>query len=43
MLQAGADGLAVVSAICSAPEPRAAAQALRQCIDIHTRPKALNP
>jgi thiamine-phosphate pyrophosphorylase len=43
VLQAGADGLAVVSAICSAPEPRAAAQALRQCIDTHTRPKALNP
>lgn len=29
VLQAGADGLAVVSAICAAPDPRAAAQTLR--------------
>ncbi len=31
-LAAGADGVAVVSAICAAPDPRAAAQALRTAI-----------
>jgi thiamine-phosphate pyrophosphorylase len=33
VLAAGADGLAVVSALCSAPDPRAAAAALRKLID----------
>lgn len=33
VLLAGADGLAVVSAICAAPEPRVAAQTLRQVVD----------
>lgn len=33
VLQAGADGLAVVSAICAAPDPRAAAQTLRDLCD----------
>lgn len=33
VLAAGADGLAVVSALCAAPDPCAAAQALRQLID----------
>ena len=32
-LQAGADSLAVVSAICAADDPRAASQILRKCID----------
>ena len=32
---AGADSLAVVSAICSAPDPRASAQELRNLIDAH--------
>lgn len=32
VIRAGADGLAVVSAICGAPDPRAAALALRQAI-----------
>jgi thiamine-phosphate pyrophosphorylase len=31
-LAAGADGVAVVSAICAAPDPRAAAQALRAAV-----------
>lgn len=35
VLQAGADGLAVVSAICSADDPRAASQQLRDFIDAH--------
>jgi thiamine-phosphate pyrophosphorylase len=35
VLQAGADGLAVVSAICSADDPRAASQQLRELIDAH--------
>lgn len=33
VLAAGADGLAVVSALCSAPDPRAAAAALRKLMD----------
>ena len=33
VLQAGADGLAVVSAVCAAPDPRAAAQTLRDLCD----------
>lgn len=33
VLAAGADGLAVVSALCSAPDPRAAALALRKLMD----------
>lgn len=33
VLQAGADGLAVVSAICSSQDPRAAAQTLRNLCD----------
>jgi thiamine-phosphate pyrophosphorylase len=32
-IAAGADGVAVVSAICAAPDPRAAAQALRAAVD----------
>ena len=33
VLRAGADGLAVVSAVCAAPDPRAAAQTLRDLCD----------
>jgi thiamine-phosphate pyrophosphorylase len=33
VMEAGADGIAVVSAICSAPDPEAAARALRRIID----------
>jgi thiamine-phosphate pyrophosphorylase len=33
VIEAGADGLAVVSAICSAPDPELAARALREIID----------
>lgn len=33
VLAAGADGLALVSALCAAPDPRAAAAALRQLMD----------
>ncbi len=33
VLLAGADGLAVVSAVCAAPDPRVAAAALRQAMD----------
>ncbi|MFA5056829.1 MAG: thiamine phosphate synthase [Opitutaceae bacterium] len=33
VIAAGADGVAVVSAICAAPDPRAAAQALRAAVD----------
>ncbi len=36
-IAAGADGVAVVSAICAAPDPRAAAQALRAAIDAARR------
>ncbi len=32
-IAAGADGVAVVSAICAAPDPRAAARALRAAVD----------
>jgi thiamine-phosphate pyrophosphorylase len=35
VLRAGADSLAVVSAICSADDPRAASQQLREVIDAH--------
>lgn len=35
VLSAGADGLAVVSALCAAPNPRAAAAGLRRLIDQH--------
>lgn len=35
LLAAGADGLAVVSAICSSPDPRRAAQALRSVLNAH--------
>lgn len=33
VIEAGADGLAVVSAICSAPDPEQAARALREIVD----------
>ncbi|MDD9348000.1 thiamine phosphate synthase [Mumia sp.] len=33
VVAAGADGICVVSAICSAPEPRAAARTLREVVD----------
>jgi thiamine-phosphate pyrophosphorylase len=33
VLEAGADGLAVVSAVCSAPDPETAARALRAILD----------
>jgi thiamine-phosphate pyrophosphorylase len=36
VLTAGADGLAVVRALCAAPDPAAAAQALRQLTDSST-------
>ena len=36
VLAAGADGLAVVRALCAAPDPAAAAQALRQLTDSST-------
>jgi thiamine-phosphate pyrophosphorylase len=35
VMQAGADSLAVVSAICSADDPCAASQQLRELIDAH--------
>ncbi|TXK48051.1 thiamine phosphate synthase [Pontibacter qinzhouensis] len=38
ILQAGADCLAVVSAICSAPDPSYAAEILRNEIEKHARP-----
>jgi thiamine-phosphate pyrophosphorylase len=38
VLDAGADGLAVVSAICSAADPEAAARSLRAVIDTRPRP-----
>ncbi len=34
VMQAGADGLAVVSAICAAPDPQQAAAQLREIIDV---------
>jgi thiamine-phosphate pyrophosphorylase len=39
-IAAGADGVAVVSAICAAPDPRAAARALRAAIDAARRQTA---
>jgi len=39
VLEAGADGLAVVSAICSAPAPEEAARRLRETIDRHQQEK----
>jgi thiamine-phosphate pyrophosphorylase len=38
VLQAGADGLAVVSAICSAAEPQAAAQSFQAICKAHPTP-----
>jgi thiamine-phosphate pyrophosphorylase len=35
LMAAGADSLAVVSAICAAADPRAASQQLRKLIDVH--------
>lgn len=40
VLQAGADGLAVVSALCSAEDPRAAAASLRALCDEALAPRA---
>ncbi len=40
VVAAGADGLAVVSALCAAPDPRAAAAALRKIIDANSDPRA---
>ena len=37
VIQAGADGVAVISAVCSAPDPAAAAAALRAAIDTALR------
>jgi thiamine-phosphate pyrophosphorylase len=39
VLEAGADGLAVVSAICSAPDPENASRRLREIIDCYGREK----
>jgi thiamine-phosphate pyrophosphorylase len=39
VLEAGADGLAVVSAICSAPDPENAARRLREAVDRHRSKK----
>jgi len=39
VLEAGADGLAVVSAICSAPDPEAASRRLREAVDRHRSKK----
>lgn len=39
VLEAGADGLAVVSAICSAPDPENAARRLREIVDRHRSKK----
>jgi thiamine-phosphate pyrophosphorylase len=38
LLQAGADGLAVVSAICSAANPQAAAAAFQDILRAHQTP-----
>ncbi|MGB4361254.1 MAG: thiamine phosphate synthase, partial [Rhodoferax sp.] len=38
VLQAGADGLAVVSAICSAPDPQAAARSFQDIFKAHPTP-----
>lgn len=43
VLAAGADGLAVVSALCAAPDPRAAAAVLRQIIDANSNATAVAP
>jgi thiamine-phosphate pyrophosphorylase len=40
VLETGADGIAVVSAICAAVDPEAAARRLREIVDRHRRPKA---
>ena len=40
VLEAGADGLAVVSAICSAPDPENAARRLREAVDRHRSKKS---
>ncbi|MBM3293222.1 MAG: thiamine phosphate synthase, partial [Candidatus Aminicenantes bacterium] len=37
ILEAGADGIAVVSAICAAPDPEAAARRLREIVERHRR------
>jgi thiamine-phosphate pyrophosphorylase len=42
-LDAGADGLAVVSAVCAAADPEAAARALRSVVDGHPRTKGRRP
>jgi len=39
VLEAGADGIAVVSAICAAPNPEEAARRLRDIVDRHRRAK----
>jgi thiamine-phosphate pyrophosphorylase len=39
VFDAGADGIAVVSAICAAPDPEAAARHLREIADAHRRAK----
>jgi len=36
-MEAGADGVAVVSSICSAPDPEAAARELRAIVDRRRR------
>jgi thiamine-phosphate pyrophosphorylase len=42
-LDAGADGLAVVSAVCAAADPEAAARNLRSVIDGHPRTRGKRP
>ena len=39
VLEAGAEGIAVVSAICAAPDPEATARRLREIVDRHRRTK----
>jgi len=34
LIRAGADGVAVVSAICDAPDPEAAARELREAVEL---------
>ncbi|HSO67286.1 MAG TPA: thiamine phosphate synthase [Desulfatirhabdiaceae bacterium] len=47
VMQAGADSLAVVSAICSAPDPQKAAEHLQRIIfsskEVNSRPRSLTP
>ena len=43
VFDAGADGIAVVSAICAAPDPEAAARRLREIADAHCRVKGRGP